>query len=41
MGSRSCLQIICGAKYLKKEGMTYQQAQVEKCLFQSHPSSII
>ena len=26
MGSPDCFQIICGVKYLKKEGMTYQKA---------------
>ena len=30
-----------GVIYLKKEAVTYQQVEFEKCLFQSHPSSII
>ena len=30
-----------GVIYLKKEAMTYQQAQFERCLLQSHLSSII
>ena len=39
--SSGSFQIICGVKYLKREGMTYQQAYFETCLFQGHLSSII
>ena len=40
MAVPGCFQMICSVKYLKKEGMAYQQAYIEMRLFQGHLSRI-
>ena len=40
MAVPGCFQMICSVKYLKKEGMAYQQTYIEMRLFQGHLSRI-